>query len=256
MSLEQANITTYDKEHAKSYDASHADLVSQIARAILSKDPDAWDPESTTVLDFACGSGLLSQNLAPHARSIVGIDIAPEMVALYNDKVSNQGIPFEEMHAVVGNLITEKTALSGYKFDIAVNSLSLHHIDDIEGAIRGMQLHLKTGGRIYIADIAHGVGSFHGHKDATEALAKGVAHHHGVPANVVEKACKQCSLKNFEASSPFRVKQWVSEEKYKKHIPSSEQDRVEKTQAKTRINSKNETEYSLSMNLMLYSAQA
>ncbi|KAI5984005.1 hypothetical protein EDD15DRAFT_2312577 [Pisolithus albus] len=42
-------------------------------------------------MDFACGTGLISRELAPHAKSIVGVDISQNMVDMYNLSVHNQG---------------------------------------------------------------------------------------------------------------------------------------------------------------------
>jgi SAM-dependent methyltransferase len=39
--------------------------------------PTSWD----RVLDFGCGAGRLSQALAEHAREVVGLDVAPPMLA-------------------------------------------------------------------------------------------------------------------------------------------------------------------------------
>lgn len=64
--------------------------------------------------------------MASHACSIVGIDVALEAVSLYNVKVSHHGIPHEEKHAMFGDLTAGNSVLGDSKFDIAVNSLSLH----------------------------------------------------------------------------------------------------------------------------------
>lgn len=67
---------------------------------------------------FSCLSGLISRELAPYAKSIVGIDISQSMVDCYNRKVFNQGIPPEEMKAVCAELRGEAEELGGLKFDV------------------------------------------------------------------------------------------------------------------------------------------
>ena len=89
--------------------------------------------------------GSLSQKLAPFSKCIVGIDIDPAAVELYNNKVSNQGIPsegqlalrkqfclalsgflaltFPEMQAICINLHESFGELNGRLFDVIVVSL-------------------------------------------------------------------------------------------------------------------------------------
>ena len=63
-------------------------------------------------------SGLISKELAPYAKSIVGVDISQGVVDRYNLSVSNQGIPPEEMRAVCAELKGGDEELDGLKFDV------------------------------------------------------------------------------------------------------------------------------------------
>ena len=96
-----------------------------------------FDEDSTLVMDFACGTGwlepwschissslpvptlgLLSKELAPYAKSIVGVDISQGVVDRYNLSVSNQGILPEEMRAVCAELKGRDEELDRLKFDV------------------------------------------------------------------------------------------------------------------------------------------
>ena len=105
------------------------------------------DGDKTELMDFACGAGtiwncfytpwqciinsglkgLLSQRLAPHVKSILGVDISQGMVDLYNTFVQNQGIKSEEMQAICIDLLSSSQAtsspLDGRLFDIVVVSV-------------------------------------------------------------------------------------------------------------------------------------
>ncbi len=48
-----------------------------------------------------------------YAKSIVGVDISQAMVDLYNRRVDDQGIPYEEMHAECVELKGEDGELGG-----------------------------------------------------------------------------------------------------------------------------------------------
>jgi len=64
--------------------------------------------------------GLISRELAPYAKTIVGVDITPALVDIYNERVSNQGITPDEMRAVCVELKGEEGELESLKFDVIV----------------------------------------------------------------------------------------------------------------------------------------
>ncbi len=44
------------------------------------------------VLDFGCGTGILSESLAPKVKQVIGVDMSPKMVDAYNAKAAAKGI--------------------------------------------------------------------------------------------------------------------------------------------------------------------
>ena len=107
------------------------------------RDHYPFDESSTIVMDFACGlgiyhlhcfnphdthtafSGLISRELAPYAKTIVGIDITQALVDNYNHRVANQGISSDEMRAICTELKGVEGELDGLKFDVVVVSFIL-----------------------------------------------------------------------------------------------------------------------------------
>jgi 2-polyprenyl-3-methyl-5-hydroxy-6-metoxy-1,4-benzoquinol methylase len=75
-------------------------------------------------LTFGISLGLLSQALAPHTKALIGVDISPKSVSYYNERVTNQGIPLEEMRAICTELVERGTgetdAFGGVEFDVIV----------------------------------------------------------------------------------------------------------------------------------------
>lgn len=65
-------------------------------------------------------AGLVSRELAPLCKKIVGVDISQGMVDVYNTRVANQGIDTEEMKAVCVELNGSEDELDGVKFDVAL----------------------------------------------------------------------------------------------------------------------------------------
>ncbi|KAG5641802.1 hypothetical protein DXG03_004168 [Asterophora parasitica] len=79
-----------------------------------------FDEDGTTVLEYACGTGLVSRELSPYAKRIVGVDISQGMVDQFNLRVRNQGIPPEEMQAFAVELKGEPGELEDERFDVIV----------------------------------------------------------------------------------------------------------------------------------------
>ena len=104
------------------------------------------DEDATSVLDYACGSGTcstpifasawcsdkgyccrlyfyflyagqISRALAPYVAQLVGVDISPRMVEVYNTCASTQGLEPHEMRAV-----SSLAELQQQRFDLAVVS--------------------------------------------------------------------------------------------------------------------------------------
>ncbi|KAH8166405.1 hypothetical protein CIB48_g1878 [Xylaria polymorpha] len=125
------------------------------------------------LLDYACGTGMMSRALVPYTTQCVGLDISEEMVRAYNTRAENQGLSPEEMHAVLGDLASETVSdpLSSpelFDFDIAVVGGGFHHFGDPALAAKRLVERLKPGGVLLIWDfLPHGPPHRHSH------------HHHG-----------------------------------------------------------------------------
>nr|CAG8433307.1 6227_t:CDS:2 [Entrophospora candida]CAG8436544.1 878_t:CDS:2 [Entrophospora candida] len=155
----QHNFAEHNRDHfnenAESYDKHpYIDLiVTKCANAILERVGDKFDEEKTEVMEFACGTGLLSQKLCSHVKSILGVDISQSMVDVYNRKAWQQGIPKEEMEAICLEL-SEGDQLNGKKFDFIICASSYHHIDDVSTITKLLSTYLKPGdGQLIVLDL-------------------------------------------------------------------------------------------------------
>lgn len=68
---------------------------------------------------------MISRELSPYVKQVVGIDVSQGMVDQFNARVSYQGIPSEEMQALCCDIKGEENELNGKKFDVIVVSLRL-----------------------------------------------------------------------------------------------------------------------------------
>ncbi|KAK1671943.1 S-adenosyl-L-methionine-dependent methyltransferase [Colletotrichum godetiae] len=120
---------------------------------------------SVRLLDYACGTGLISRALAQFTTHCVGIDISENMVAAYNARAENQGLTTDEMHAYQGNLTDPSDpspaafASDGGNdggrfrdFDVAGVGLGFHHFEDPDLSARRLVERLRPGGVFIILD--------------------------------------------------------------------------------------------------------
>jgi len=106
----------------------------------------------TEVMEFACGTGLVSKELVPHVKSILGVDISQGMVDQYNKRVQDEGIPLEKMHAVRYELEGREGELDGSKFDVIVCTSAYHHFESINKVTNILTYFLKHGGVLIVLD--------------------------------------------------------------------------------------------------------
>ncbi|KAK8073916.1 methyltransferase C1347.09 [Apiospora phragmitis] len=218
-----AEVTELNRSHfnneASNYDSKFQKTIQQLTEALQERldfigvdwvaneeDGDDQGYGGTTpsrevrLLDYACGTGLMSRALAPYTTQCVGVDISENMVGVYNATAQNQGLSDDEMHAVVGDVTVpddpRPAALSAphfFDFDVAVLGLGFHHFVDPPLAARRLVERLRPGGVLLILDfVTHEPfvkheeqdqhrGHGHGHDDK-EKVFHNAAHtvtHHG-----------------------------------------------------------------------------
>ncbi|BAF70413.1 class I SAM-dependent DNA methyltransferase [Nitratiruptor sp. SB155-2] len=141
-------MSSFDKR-AKDWDKNSKRV--QTARKVAKAIKECVQKKGLDILDFGCGTGLVSYELTDIANSITGIDTAPKMVEMFNAKSTSSTI---QAHCKDIDAI-EPT------FDLIVSSMTFHHIEDIHEIIGKLYAKLKPGGIICIADLVTEDGTFH-----------------------------------------------------------------------------------------------
>jgi len=124
-------------------------------------------PADLDVLDFGCGTGLVSLALRPLVRSVTGVDTSRGMLDVLEKKVSERAL--DGVHAVFVSP-DSPLAVPG-RFDLIVSSMALHHVADLPPLFTRFREHLNPGGRIALADLDPEDGTFH--EDATGVVHLG-----------------------------------------------------------------------------------
>jgi tRNA (cmo5U34)-methyltransferase len=110
------------------------------------------------VLDFGCGTGLLTLALQPLVHSVTGADTSSAMLGVLEQKIEARGLA--NVSAVL--LDPAEPLASGSRFHLIVSSMALHHVADLAPLFERFHDLLRSEGRIALADLDREDGSFHG----------------------------------------------------------------------------------------------
>ena len=103
-----------------------------------------------SVLDVACGPGILSAAVAKAARDVVAFDLTPQMLQKAAQRCAEAGldnVTFREGTAT-------ELPFADAAFDAAVTRLSVHHFDRPKRVMSEIFRVLRPGGAFVIADVS------------------------------------------------------------------------------------------------------
>ena len=103
-----------------------------------------------TVLDVACGPGLLACAFARVAKHATGIDMTPAMLEQARKTQQEQGL--KNVSWLPGNVYS--LPFPPAQFSIVSSRFVFHHLQDPLAALQEMKRACKPGGRIVVADMA------------------------------------------------------------------------------------------------------
>lgn len=128
------SVETYDQ---------HAFIQRFTAQRLASKIVNDEAPSLGMVLEVGCGTGILSEHLAPHADSYVMTDVALPFLQKARAKVLGANV----FPLVVDGEHPCFTA----SFDVIVSNLVFHWFDDPKVTLSRLVACLKPGGKLYVS---------------------------------------------------------------------------------------------------------
>lgn len=153
--MNNQNRSNFD-EKAATWDEGpqQVKLANEVADTIIS---EIKLTRKMDVLDYGCGSGLVTLRIQPHIKSIIGIDSSKGMLEVIQAKVKKLGLKnvrsefadFEQGGKVEG------------RFHLIVSSMTLHHVNKPILLLEQLYGLLLPGGYLGIADLDKEDGSFH-----------------------------------------------------------------------------------------------
>ena len=136
-------FTRQAAQFAESATARNEDLLRAILRM-------AEPQRNETMLDVACGPGMMVCAFAPHVRHATGIDLTPAM--LEQARVARQAQGLTNVSWDRGD-VTALPYADG-SFDIVTCRYSFHHFPDPRAVLMEMRRVCAPGGRVVVVDSA------------------------------------------------------------------------------------------------------
>ena len=146
----QAGVDYQRKEVAGRYDTRHGnfrDFAAEAARMIERTGLATTD----RLIDFGCGTGAYTLELARHCRSVDAVDPSAPMLDVLAEKIERAKIANVTLHHA--GVLTYRH--SGEPADAALSSIALHHLPDPWKvlALKKIADALRPGGSLYIFDV-------------------------------------------------------------------------------------------------------
>ena len=98
--------------------------------------------DSDVVLDFACASGEMSLDIAPHVQQVHGIDSSAKMIDLANDKARDRHV--DNINFVHTDVFDERLGSNSFSAIVAFNIF--HLLDDAPKVLARLHDLLPAGG--------------------------------------------------------------------------------------------------------------
>ena len=105
--------------------------------------------EGETALDVGTGTGRFALKLARRGWKVTALDPNPEMLAIAERSVTNEGLAVELTCAS----ISDGLPVCLHSFDLVVCALTLTHVTDLQHAVTELSGAVKPGGHLLITDV-------------------------------------------------------------------------------------------------------
>lgn len=104
--------------------------------------------DAARILDFGCGTGLLTERMAPRANRVVALDTSPAMISVLSRKLQRRGTRNVDLLArSIDTARKEEPSAFAEPFDLVVCSSVCAFVDDYPGTVAELVQVLRPGGR-------------------------------------------------------------------------------------------------------------
>ena len=191
-------MTNFD-ERAKDWD-SDPDKVERaraVAEAIRRTIPLS---KGMRVLEYGCGTGLLSFALQSDLGQITLADVSEGMLEVLRQKIAGAGV--RNMHPLRLDLSSDP--LPDEQYDLTYSLMVLHHIHDVKNILVKFRDLLVPHGYLLVADLDKEDGTFH--TDGTTDV------HLGFDRNELQQMVEDAGFGNVRFSTAYEIKKKTGNE--------------------------------------------
>ena len=153
------------------------------------------------VLDFGCGTGLLTLALQPFVRSITGVDSSQGMLDVFKTKIKEQNLTNVEAEYID----LDKGDILRGSYHLIVSSMTLHHIKNISPLLKQFYSILLPSGRVGVADLDLDDGQFHGNNDGV--------YHFGFDRETLRRIFMETGFQNVQSIHAAEIEKPVNDAK-------------------------------------------
>jgi ubiquinone/menaquinone biosynthesis C-methylase UbiE len=181
----------FDQE-AVSWDAKpeRVRLVADIVQVICA---EIKLTPSMDVLDFGCGTGLLTVQLQPFVHSVTGVDSSPGMLDVLGAKIKERKLANVKTLC----LDIEKGGVLEGSYNLIVSSMTFHHIKEITPLLNQFNNILLPAGCLCIADLDMDEGQFHENNDGV--------FHFGFDRKKLSRLMKDAGFRDIRCRTAARI---------------------------------------------------
>jgi predicted TPR repeat methyltransferase len=165
-------------------------LAGEISDSIVKSLPlsQEWD-----ALDFGCGTGLVTLQLAPALRSITGVDSSSGMIDRLDKKIRQSG--YSNVRSELCGV--DKGYLPSGRYHLITSAMTLHHVEKLAPLFQSFKTLLHPGGWVALADLESEDGSFH--EDPTGVF------HHGFSADELSNMLTMAGFSSIAITTATKV---------------------------------------------------
>ena len=182
-----------DKAATWDDDAEKVKQAQDVARGVSAAVPLG---ESTRLLEYGAGTGLVTQALLASTDGIGSVTLAdnsPGMRSVLRDKIDSGALPPDTR---IWDLDLEHQPVPPERFDVIVSSMVMHHVRRLPEVLAAFAGMLADGGHLCIADLDREDGSFHTHD---------FDGHHGFDRGELATALEQAGLVDVTITDCTRI---------------------------------------------------
>jgi len=173
-------------------------LVEAVVEAILRRVQIA--PE-LDVLDYGCGTGLVSFLLARYVGTVTAADSSAGMLDELRKKIADRGL--QTIRAVALDL--ERDPLPNDRYDLIVVNMVMHHVADSERMLRNFHALLRPAGVLCVSDLDMEPGLFH------DPEAAAMVHHRGFDRQEFRGLMERSGFHDVQETTAHTIRKPVAE---------------------------------------------